>query len=74
MPDQALTAITRWVEQGQPPHSLVGHSAPNPAAVPRSFLLCAYPEEPRFLGGLDNRKGLDVNDADNWRCERPHGR
>ena len=74
VPDQALAAITRWVEQGEPPHSMVGHAAPNPAAVPRSFLLCAYPEKPRFLGGLDNRKGLDVNDAANWRCERPHGR
>jgi Tannase and feruloyl esterase len=72
--DQALKAITRWVEEGEAPRSMVGHSAPNPALLPRSFLLCPHPEKARFLGGLENRRGLDVNDAANWRCERPRSR
>lgn len=75
LPDQALAAITRWVEKGEPPHSMVGHAAPSPAvAVPRSFLLCPYPKKARFLGGLDNRRGLNVNDAANWVCDRSDSR
>lgn len=73
VPEQALKAITRWVEQGQAPESMVGHNAADPAVLARSFLLCAYPERAQFRGGLSNRQGLNVNDASNWYCARPRG-
>ncbi len=62
---QVLSALTRWVEQGKPPRSLVT------STTSRSFLLCAYPERSVFQGGVDNPAGLDVNDASSWTCTRP---
>lgn len=66
--EQALPALVKWVEQGQPPQSLLTN---RPAASPlpaRSFLLCPYPQVSVFKGGLKNRTGLDPNDATNWTC------
>ena len=56
VPAAALSAIVDWVENENPPESLVTHSAT------RSFLLCPYPQRSVFVGG-------DVNDAASWRCE-----
>src|SRR5690606_20493301 len=66
---QALAALTRWVERGVAPQSLVAHRAASATLPARSFKLCPYPQAPVFLGGTDNPQGLDVNDAGNWRCE-----
>jgi feruloyl esterase len=69
VPVQALDALTRWVERGAAPKTLVVHAAPTPTpTTPRSFLLCPYPQVSVFLGGIDNRRGLNVNDAANWKC------
>jgi hypothetical protein len=69
VPLQALNALTSWVEHGTPPKTLVAHSAPT--AVPsRTFLLCPYPQVSVFAGGIENERGLNVNDAANWNCRR----
>jgi hypothetical protein len=69
VPVQALDALTKWVERGTPPKTLVVHSAPT--AVPqRTFLLCPYPRVSVFKGGIENERGLNVNDASNWNCRR----
>lgn len=78
-PYAALDALTRWVERGRAPSDLIatrpeGLVAPNQQALPaRTFRLCSYPETPQFRGGLHNPRSLDVNDADNWKCQRPRG-
>src|SRR5690606_12054662 len=71
-PTQALDAIVRWVEKGVAPQSLVANRAPSATLPARSFRLCPYPQRALFKGGLENPKGLDVNDAANWRCALPH--
>lgn len=73
VPDQALTAITRWVEAGEAPRQMVANRVAG-ALPARSFLLCAHPERAVFKGGLENRKGLDLDNAANWRCERSQER
>lgn len=60
--EQALEAAVRWVENGKPPKALKPKSSP--PAVPRTYLLCPYPQKSEFLGG-------DVNDASNWVCRKP---
>ena len=71
-PTQALDAIVRWVEKGVAPQSLVVNRAPSATLPARSFRLCPYPQRALFKGGLENPKGLDVNDAANWRCALPY--
>lgn len=67
VPTQALNAVTRWVEGGAAPRTLIAHSA---AAVDprRTYLLCPYPQAAVFAGGVGNPRGLDVNNAENWNC------
>jgi Tannase and feruloyl esterase len=69
VPVQALDALTKWVEGGRAPKTLVVHSAPT-AVQQRTFLLCPYPQVSVFKGGIDNERGLNVNDASNWNCRR----
>ena len=68
VPYVALEALTRWVEDGKAPASLV---AERPADG-RTFLLCPYPQRSVFRGGVDNTCGLDVADAANWVCRNPN--
>ncbi len=49
---------------------LIDRAAGELQATPeRTFLLCPWPQQSVFKGGLDNPDGLDVKDAANWQCK-----
>ena len=60
----ALEALAKWVERDRPPRKLIATRE----ADGRTFKLCPYPGRSVFIGGVENNRGLDVNDARNWRC------
>jgi feruloyl esterase len=61
-PDQidTLTAMERWVEQGEAPARIVATKASSPLSRP----LCAYPATAKYKGSGD------TNDAANFACAR----
>lgn len=60
-----LTALERWVENGQAPsHFVVRLQDESRALTPRTVLACAEPHAARYSGAGDPL------DAANWRCER----
>lgn len=67
-PVQGLAALAKWVEQGQPPQTIVVNSGPGQPKA--DFRLCPYPGIPTFLGGVRNPARLDPLDAANWFCRR----
>jgi feruloyl esterase len=58
-----LTALTRWVEQGEAPEglNLLEQTVSLPAKVLRSRPLCQWPQLPRYQGG-------DANSAASFKC------
>jgi Tannase and feruloyl esterase len=57
-----LSAMERWVEQGQAPDTIIG-TGTNPI---RTRPLCAYPKLAKYKGSGE------VNDAANFTCEEPN--
>jgi len=45
----AVAALERWVEQGQPPESIVASNSRN-GRVDRTRPLCPYPQVARYTG------------------------
>ena len=64
-----LTALTRWVEDGQAPSQVVAYARadnPDAAAFPnRSRPLCPHPQQPRYTGNGN------PEDASNFQCVMP---
>jgi feruloyl esterase len=67
----AFTSLVNWVEEGIAPDSIVATAPPGTPWPGRTRPLCSYPEQARYKGSGD------INDAANFRCEKPrhrHGR
>jgi feruloyl esterase len=64
----ALHAVTKWVEQGQPPAQLIATKVNMPSGAPAAPLmrrpLCPYPKDARFIGG-------DPQQLESFRCTAP---
>ena len=61
----AFAALVDWVENDQAPESIIGTA---PASTPwpgRTRPICAYPDQARYVGSGS------IEDAANFRCERP---
>jgi hypothetical protein len=58
-----FAALVDWVERGNAPNQVIGHSA-GPAAPPLSRPLCPYPQTAEYRGS----GGSDVFKADHWVC------